>query len=251
MNHVMTRLITGFIVLFWLVMNGLMVQTEFFKQPLFTLDLPPNYVIQTMFTHGQSSYLNVLQSGESIGLLKLSPTRSRTPQGTYVNHLQFETSLNLPFQTTKERIQSNGFFELKPDLSILKLAIRTSLPKQKIEATLAFNAAENHFLMTLLTPGHALRKWEGKPEEILTIPELRAYGLNVISLNQLQTQLGTSHIHATKTLLKMNGNAVEVFVLRIQHSASLESSIYFSQLGQVLKIETATGQRLLSEGVDE
>lgn len=246
------RLLTCGIVLFWLVMMGLLVRRDVYKAEVDALSFPPEHILRLMFLHTQDSNLEIQQDGESVGALSLKPTVRAITDSKRAYNLQISGNIMVlaGIDNQHVRITAETFLDLSPSLELERVRARTGVRERDIEATIQFNRLDNQLKFQVRQHEQALRSWEGRPEDLQNLPELNESGFSVGQLETLKSQLGTPQIRGTRGSVFMKGEEVETYLIQVQHAEGMTSSIYFSQLGQVLKVELFTGQVMLSEGVD-
>lgn len=233
-------------------MMGLLVRRDVYKADVDALSFPPEHILRLMFLHTQDSNLEIQQDGESVGALSLKPTVRSVTDGKRSYSLQISGNLMVLAGMDNQHVRITGeiFLDLSSTLDLERVRARTGVRERDIEATIQFHRLENHLKFQVIQHEQVLKRWEGKPEELQDLPELNESGFSISQLETLKSQLGTPQIRGTRGSVFMNGEEVETYLIQVQHAEGMASSIYFSQLGQVLKVELFTGQVMLSEGVD-
>ena len=247
------------IVAFWLLMMGMLVRVEFATNESDLLPVPPEYVWKLMFLHDQTSDLVLFNQHRRLGSFHLQPRR--LPTGT--------DGTGGPIRLLSG---SGGLSLSLPGVNAQSVVLRGSLELDERDAVQRFELNVNfHELhqplpgLTLVLDGRpVLDQWHyllrrgdavlqenaGPPSILLDALDLHSLGVDPKAILEMgRQQSGTLKTTARRGTLHTNGEDIEAFVVTIRQSDSLETSIYVSQLGQILAVKTFAGYDLYDDSL--
>jgi hypothetical protein len=90
----------------------------------------------------------------------------------------------------------------------------------------------------------------GTAASLLNNPSLRALGFNPAAMTALgQQQAASIKVDAHRGILHANGEDLETYDVTVRQGDAFESTVQFSQLGQVLAASTFAGYSLRDESL--
>ena len=96
--------------------------------------------------------------------------------------------------------------------------------------------------------GAVVREDTGPIAQLIAAADPHLPGINLSGVEQLQhQQASATRFSAHRGTLRLNGENIETYVITIQHGETLESTIDFNQLGQILAVKTFAGYDLYDE----
>ena len=120
------RIIPGLIICFWGVMTTLLVLLEVNPDKSNLLVVPPSHVLNLMFTHEQTSELEILESGHHVGNLMLQPKLGADPDGRALGFLG-NILIRLPDSPKKQRVTWDGTLMMDHTLATTGLELTINL----------------------------------------------------------------------------------------------------------------------------
>ena len=251
------RALTIGIVAFWLLMMGLLLRVEFSPGEGEMLPVPVDYVWRLMFLREQPSDLVLYNQRQRIGNFHLQPRRLPTGSNGVAGPVRLLSG-------------SGGLALTLPGLSGQNLTVRGS-----VEMDERNTARRVGFYISLHTPGQAtlgttltldgrpssdewhyqvrqgdtvVQENSGSATALLGALKIGSWGFDPRAILQTeQQQADTTQATARRGVLHTDSEDVEAFVVAIHRGEPLETTIYVSQLGQILAIKTSSGYDLYDD----
>ena len=259
-GHVFYRTIVAGIIVFWVVMSGLLIRTQYFSRNGEAQPVPIAFVTRLMFQHEQPAGLVLYSQGHRLdGYLHVQPrhlTHGDDGRSQPLDLLSGSGSFALILPGIKaQRVTLRGVVEVDGQQQIQRLEMTVSLHESKQTGPglgLAFEGSplrdEWHYV--LKQAGVVLREDSGPLARLLAAADPHLPGLDLSVLGQLQRQQATAtRYFAHRGVLRLNGESIDTYVITIQHGETLESTIDFNQLGQILAVKTFAGYNLYDEAI--
>ena len=252
------RTIVAVIIGFWVLMSALLVRTQYFSGSGAALPVPVEFVTRLMFHHEQAADLVLYSQQRRLdGYLHLQP--KHLPHGEDGHSAPLDLlsgsgsfAVTLP-GTNLQRVTLRGVAELDGQQQVQHLEMTISLhePKQTgLGLTLAVEGspAQDDWHYVLKQAGIVVREDAGPIARLIAAADPHLPGLNLSGFEQLQHQQAAgTRFSAHRGALRLNGENIETYVITIQHGETLESTIDFNQLGQILAVKTFAGYDLYDE----
>ena len=245
------------IVAFWLLMMALLVSVEFFSGESGLLPVPTEYVWKLIFLNEQSSSLVLYNQNQRIGDFRFQPRHLSTGTDGTGGPVRLLTGIGNMTLTV-------------PGLGVQSISLRGSLEldAQNIVRIFTLNAAFHEVgqhtpRWNLVLDGHpALDQWHyqlrrgevaqqensGTSAILLDALDLRSLGIDPKAVMQAsQQQAAHATITARRGVLHIKGEDIESYVVRAQQGEFLETTMYVSQLGQILAVKSSSGYDLYDD----
>ena len=251
------RALTVGIVAFWLLMMGLLLRVELSSDEGELMPVPVDYVWKLMFLREQPSDLVLYNQHQRIGNFHLQPRR--LPSGT-----------NGAPGPVRMLNGSGGLALNLPGLSGQNVTVRGSLEMderntaQRVGFNISLHAPGQAALGTILTldgmPSRdewhyqvrqgdtVLQENSGSAAALLGALNVGSWGFDPRAILQTEhEQSATAKPTARRGVLHTDSEDVEAFVVTVHRGETLETTVYVSQLGQILAIKTLGGYDLYDD----
>ncbi len=241
------RVLATGIVLFWVVMTGMLVRSEFFGGSATRQAIPPAHVFKQIFLHEQNSDLVFYRQRQRLGLFHVQPRRDGA-----ANLLVITGGSTLDFfGAPNQRVVLRATFELDAQQAVRRFDVSATFrePHQKdpsLGVSVDGTPPSNHYHY-LIRQGDAVKKERsGTPDEMLDDPDLRTFGFdprNVI--RQAFTQGAASTVDARRSTMAFNGETIDTYLVTFH--GMFESTLQTTQQGQILAFTTGAGYDFYDE----
>jgi hypothetical protein len=244
---VASRIVSGVIVCFWIVMTSLLIRLEVNPDNSNLLSLPASHVFKLMFMHQQISDLSITQNGKPVGNLMLHP---KLDADLNKRTLIFTGGFSFlaPGAQKKQRITWDGSLVMDRAFNTLSLNLTASLqdPPYRIHLDLDPLAKRADYDLQLGT--HPF-KHSSVPlnQEGLSSLLRDELGIDPAILQNMPVTIGTPTLTAKQTEMTIRKEKVVAYLLTFKQGDTTLAEIYVSQLGQVLTAKTLIGYNLSTE----
>jgi hypothetical protein len=245
--QVLPRIFTGFIVCFWLLMTALLVRLEVSPSTSDLLSVPPAHLFKLMFTHGQTSELDIDENGSPspIGTLTLRP---KSDADSRTLSFSGNVSVRSHDSTKRQRYSWDGLVEMDSRYSLrsIDLTVGTHDPTLHLHIGLdqATHKAEYEIRQGNETLRHAAIPLDQAGAAAILKEE---FGIDPSVLQNLPGNVGAPTLTAKQTEMKIRSEKVVAYLLTVKQGETTLGEIYISQLGQVLAAKTIFGYSLNAE----
>ena len=243
-----SRLLTGFIVCFWLVMTSMLIRLEINPDKSDLLAVPPSHVLKLMFTHGQTSELDILEHGTPVGNLALHPKvdpdsgqRSLGFSGNFLMHASGGSK--------KQRITWDGTLEMDRLFNTTDFDLSVTFREPAYRVHLKFDPPTKKVDYEVKEGGgHTVRNSSLTLDEAGAASLLRdEFGVDPASVQNLRNNFAAPVFSAKQTELQVRKEKVIAYLLTIKQGEITVGEIYVSQLGQILTAKTIFGYSFNAE----
>ena len=248
------------IILFWAAMSALLIRAEYFSRGGEAQPVPVAFVARLMFHHEQPTDLALYSQQHRLdGYLHLQPKHLPHGEDGHAAPLDLLSgsgsfAVTLP-GTNVQRVTVRGVLEIDAQQQLERLELTVSLhePKQSglgLTLNVEGSPARDTWHYVLKQAGVVVREDSGPAARLLAAADPHLPGLSLSSFEQLQhQQTGLTRFSAHRGSLRLNGENIDTYVISVQYGETLESTIDFNQLGQVLAVKTFTGYDLYDEAL--
>lgn len=240
------RILIGVIVCFWIVMTSQLIRLEINPDRSDLLTVPPSHVFKLMFTHGQTSELNVMDNGSPIGNLALNP-KSDSEFDKHSLDFNGNVLIHLPSAVKKQRVSWDGILEMDRSYKTSKFQLTLNLlPITPHEAT--------YHVYLSLDPATKLVDYEIKEGDqsvkkssfSADAPGLNAllrdeFGVDSSFIQNVHNNVAVPTLSAKQTEIKIHAEKTVAYLLTFKQGEIVVAEIYVSQLGQILSAKTILG----------
>jgi hypothetical protein len=268
------KIITGFVITFWLVMMAALVRVEFFPRESRLLPLSTEQVLAQIVKNSEPARLDVIYQDQKIGscrvgiaplaeveALEALPENSSTKPGAYL--VDGSLTLNLFVFGTPSRFRLSGKlrfdakyelkrFDLQSHVGASQFAVAGNAETKQVQ--LRYNTGEG-------LEERALNYGEtGASANLIQamglpgLPSIPGFGgWPVGHSDQLvQQTLSRAVTRAYRDTIQINGLDQRVYLVhtRFDEGLNLWSKIWIDEEGNVLKVDTSFGLTLVSDRVD-
>ena len=252
------RTIVAVIIVFWVGMSALLIRTQYFSSGGEALPVPVEFVTRLMFHHEQAADLVPYSQQHRLdGYLHLQPKHLSHGEDGHSAPLDLLSgsgsfALTLP-GTNPQRVTLRGIVEIDGQQQLQHLEMTASLHEpgqagQGLNLAVDGSPARDEWHYILKQAGVVVREDTGPLARLIAAADPHLPGLNLSGFEQLQRQQASStRYSAHRGVLRLNGENIETYVITIQHGETLESTINFNQLGQILAVKTFAGYDLYDE----
>ncbi len=267
----LSRLIAGMIVVFWVGMMTALVRLEFFPAPAGVGDVPSQLVLRKIFSYEDDTRLNVSYQGRDIGFCKLEiePLTARDtaaadgPGVAPVIHdgyrVRSELTLTLALMGTPSHLRLVGDSLFNPDYEIESFHLRTQIGEGRVE--LRGDAESNQVLVDF-------QFGQIRDQRVFDFDQVEGAGLaSAMGLPGLAnfSFLGgggmpggfgrhgsdPSSFAATTTIhladLRLGTVVLRTYLVESRLEENLWARMWVSERGEVLKVETSFGLTMLAD----
>ena len=240
------RIFTGVIVCFWLVMTSQLIRLQVNPDRSDLLVVPPSHVFKLMFTHEQTSELDIVENGSPIGNISLNP---KTDPALDKRSLDFSGSLlfHLPNTPKAQRVSWNGTWETDNSYKTSNLHLTLNLlPVVPHDPTfhlhLDFDPASEQVEYEYKEGDQSVRKSTVTANIKGAISLLRdEFGVDPSFLQNMPRNIEIPTLTAKQTAITVHAEKTVVYLLTVKQGEIVVAEIYVSQLGQILAAKTIFG----------
>ena len=254
------RTIVAAIIVFWMVMCGLLIRTQYFSRNGESQPVPVAFVTRLMFQHEQAAGLVLYSQQHRLdGYLHVQPKHLPHGEDGHSQAIDLLSgsgsfALTLP-GINVQRVTLRGNVEVDSQQQIQRLDLTVSLhePRQTgpgLGLSIEGSPVRDEWHYVLKQAGVVVREDSGPFARLIAAADPHLPGLDLSSLEQLQRQqAAATRFSAHRGVLRVNGESIDTYVITIQHGETLESTIDFNQLGQILAVRTFAGYNLYDETI--
>ena len=242
-----SRLLTGFIVCFWLVMSFMLIRLEINPDKSDLLTVPPSHLLNLMFTHGQSSELDIMENGSPVGNLALRP---RLDPDSGQRSLAFSGNFLIRTATAskKQRITWDGTLDMDRLYNATDFRLSVTFREPACRVRLKLNPAEKKVEYEVREGDRVTRQSSLTLDQAGATSLLREeFGVDPASVQNLRSNFSAPVFSAKQTELKVRKEKVIAYLLTIKQGELVVGEIYISQLGQILTAKTIFGYSFNAE----
>ncbi len=250
------RILSGAIVLFWLVMTGLLVQLVYFPDESRMSQVDPDYVVGLFLRNKEISELSVFKGAEKVGEISLLPQHVPKDETGGVQTLKrdliFDASGDVALPNLDEQmLRWNGRIRIAEDRSIEFVDISVRFEKPKVRVSLEMDPKKLEFNYVVSRDDVVVTDSKTDPNAP-GLAELRllmlAWGVNPAQIESAAAeQQKKSKISARHGNIKLGGKRFHAYVLSLDVMESGSVKLYFTDAGELVKVDTFLGYELLSE----
>ena len=253
------RALTVGIVAFWLLMMGMLLRVELSSGEGELMPVPVDYVWRLMFLREQPSDLVLYSQRQRIGNFHLQPRRLPTgtdgaPGPVRVLNGSGGLALSLP-GLSGQNLTLRGSLEMDERNTARRVGLNVSLhtPGQAAlgtTLTLDGRPARDDWHYQVRQADTVSREDSGSAASLLGALDFGSWGFDPRALLQTeQAQVDTAKPTARRGVLHTDAEDVEAFIVTIHRGEPLETTVYVSQLGQILAIKTFGGYDLYDDAL--
>jgi len=243
------RILTGVIVCFWLVMTFELVRLEINPDRSDLLTVPPSHVLKLMFTHGQTSELDVVENGSPVGNMSLTP---KTDSETDNHSLDFSGNIlvRIPNAPKKQRVSWDGILKMDHSYKTSNLQLTVNLlpvnPREiAYHVHLNLDPVAKEVEYEVKEGDQSIKKSSFSADTQGVSSLLRdEFGLDTTFLANIHSNIATPTLSAKQTEIKIRTEKTIAYLLSIEQGETVVAEIYVSQLGQILTTKTIFGYNL-------
>ena len=246
-------LIAG-IVVFWLVMNGMLLHLWLRPETSDILSVPVTHVFKQVFLHEQASSLAISQSGRRVGGLVLRP---RHEEETGLRVLDFTGNIILKLPVLNQQpFNWRGSLKLGRDFGLrgLKLHVDTrGTSTEAMTVDLEVQPESNKLTYDVRQNQAPVMHQTVTLDEEGAKSTMRALGVDPAMISgfggNFQAVAGGVHLIARQSQLEIRGDRIAVFRLTFSQGGAPMIVADISQLGQVLRVKTAFGIQMAPDDI--
>lgn len=254
------RLAAAGIILFWLVMTGLLVRSQWLPHSGGQMAVPPAHVFKEIFLHEQASDLALYRSRQRLGTFHLQPRRdpvTKTPGVTHSVVITGGSSLDF-FGLPSQRVILHGVFELNAAHAVCRFEVAATIrelrqkePSLGVTVDGAPGEGRYHYL---IRSGETVQKeGTGTVEELLGDSLWQSFGFDPRpllhqALAPPATAAAAAQLEATRATIPYNGEVIDTYLVTVR-GAGLEATLQTTQQGQILAITTGAGYNFYDEAL--
>ena len=242
-----SRIVSGVIVCFWIVMTSLLIRLEINPDNSNLLTLPPSHVFKLMFMHQQISDLSITQNGKTVGNLMLRP-KMDAELGKQTLIFTGGVLFLAPGTQKKQRISWDGTLVMDRAFNTLSLSLTANLQEPPYLIHLYLDPLAKRADYDLLLSGHPVKKSSVALTQEGVSSLLRdELGIDPGILQNAPVSVGTPTLTAKQTELTIRKEKVVAYLLTLKQGETTVAEVYVGQLGQVLTAKTLIGYNLSTE----
>ena len=240
-------------------MMALLVRVEFSSGEGEFLPVPVDYVWKLMFLHEQSSDLTLYSQRQRIGSFHLQPRRLPTGTdgtGGPIRLLSGTGSLSLSLPgIDPQNVVLRGSLELDDKNTVERFELNSGFRRAKqtipsLNFVLDGQPARDQWHYQLRRGDTIIEENSGASAMLLEDLNLRQFGIDPKSIIQAHQQtVSGAGTTARRGVLHTNGEDIDAYVVTSYHGDLLETTVYVSQLGQILAVKTVGGYDLYDEAL--
>lgn len=208
------------------------------------LAIPPEHIIQMIFTHEEDSELGIYNANFKIGNFRISPRKEKNQD----NRLRYSGDFILQSPISKpQRVYIDGWVVTQPDLTLKSFELRILLRNPLLTLEIKTSNETGTFEYKLIQNEEVIREDSGNIADILKENSLNSLGLDPGFFLKANSNI---QVTARRADLRIRKEQIEVYRLLITHSDSLHTEIDISQIGRLLRVKTFLGYEMLAEGLE-
>ena len=254
-----SRALTVFTLIFFVVMNILLLRSEFGGRNELRSKIPNELVLKKILTAPDNSFLEIRHHGRKIGTCHLSPsfgesvttgkiiTEDLPPEGMVEELTSYMLDVNgsiMLEETSRLRFNLEaGFstnhewqvFGLRANLRPMSIEIRSTAAEKKVQLRMddgVERTARSYTFQELQHPDRLFKEFG----ELFLPDAVRALGLNLKGTGNAAVSLGFKW-DAREDKLKVGGAFMRVYRLQTRLLDHFLVTIYVSRIGEILRIE--------------
>jgi len=210
------------------------------------LVVPPSHVLNLMFTHEQTSELEILESGHHIGNLMLQPKLGADPDGRALGFLG-NMLIRLPDSPKKQRVAWDGTLMMDHTLATTGLELTINLQDPPYHVHLGFDQRRGKAECQVKQADQTINQSSFSLDQAGLNSLLREAGLDPGVFSNIPATISAPTISAKQTELMIRKEKIIAYLVSIKQGETTLAEIYVSQLGQVLTAKTITGYSFATE----
>jgi hypothetical protein len=237
------RLIFFVVIAFWMIMTGLLIQTEVRPAKSRLLAVRPENVLKLIFHQEQASDLNIYNDRTRIGYLRIHPRIDKETGGKIV---EFSGNLHLRIPSLdRQRFSWEGAVGMDADYKTQSVVAHFIVHEPANYRVQVFvDALAGQMRVTQHTNGRETGQTfpldENGAGELLSSLQIDPSLLKSVR----NTKTAPAEITAEKSSLQMHGERVETYLVRIEKNGQTWLEFHVDQLGQIATAKTLIGYTL-------
>ena len=246
------RFLTAIIVLFWAVMTGLLIRDTYYPDHSRYAEVPVSHVLDLFLTEAAAfnNTLHLLHGDQKMGhasftIRKVSEESAEVPEYALLVHGVVEIpadagKVNANFMLAGELLRAEQWkhFEAEVTAPNAQLEARMSWTMGDRLPQIEVKKAEQVVMNTAMA--EAMMKL---PDELGGKFQLLTKILPGLSVNQ--ASLAASRIQAREGVMELAGKRRRCFIVTFAAMQGLEVKIYFTEIGELARIELPQNYRLI------
>lgn len=268
------RLLSAFILIFWLATTGLLVRSIWFGEETRFEPVDPSEALGTFFKWNETSTLTIVENGQKIGQMVVSGFEGRDPRtGDFARGLSTQGTLDGRAESAGEGGESlvgtswrlTADFGQAVELEHFDLKLR--IPQQELDVRLALEGDPPSVHAQVMAgemviyesgspsaetlPGAAKKAGAPASSAVGTLPSYAAMGgLPGGSLLAMDPEAWKPDVKASRGLMVVAGSRQPVYLVEVRFGAdtsTLPLKLYFSEAGEPWRIDTGWGYEAMAE----
>jgi hypothetical protein len=220
-----------------------LIRLQLFPESSELLAVPVNHVLNLVFTHGQTSALNIFENGAPAGSIALRPHVEKTGNQFDSSGYVFVHFPGIPHQ----RVAWKSSTELDPAYRLRHWDLNLTLREPLSEIELSFDPAQQLASYRVKQNEQIIADSSLNLNDLANDPMIKDFGMDPKVLVAMQHNFTAPSIDAKRSSVTLKNEKIEAYQLRIRQEQTVLAEIYISQLGQVLSVKTAFGYTLSSD----
>jgi hypothetical protein len=264
-----TKIFSGLVVVFWLVMMTLLVRQEFFPSDGETITVSPKIVVARVFNNDDPSTLKVYFEGNEVGSARFhvktiekdslgsfpAERRDAASRSKYDLSVELSMKLTLMETATQFHIATIMMFDENYERTWYSFRFRSGERYVQMERDMASPLLTLKIKEGALPVTHVINVGMDDPKE--SGSQLNLLGLDADTImGMMAGELGTptggapkTKITTSQTSLRIAGQMVPAYLVHLRHSENVWFKIWIGRQGQVLLVDTSINLLMLADGL--
>lgn len=250
------RILSGFIILFWMTMTGLLVRKVWFPDESRLAEVSPRAVYELFAARGEPSYLDIFRDRNRIGTFQITPVFG-TVDRPAVSRLNVQGRVHLGGMGDDggRELQMRGAFAFTPDgeMTRSRLEIQLNRPRLRLridqsgenDGMVEFTHEDSVLFSSRLT---AFAEGDGGNPYLHVLLAAAGISLQDLHAARNRAEAGT-RFTARHGILTIEDRKFDGYVVSSAAPGEPGIRVYIDNAGQLLKMETPFGYSMLSRDV--
>ena len=244
-SRVLSRLVSTTIILFWVVMTGLLIRTEWWPDRSSLRMVPVEKVAKLMWFHHLETDLVVWNESRRVGHLHLQP-KIRESDGARLLEYSGNVQVRLP-GSTRQRISWDGVAEFDADLVMRSLLIGLGMREVSLDrAEILVNPGANtaHFRL-LDVNGHEQNANDFTLDERGLKKILKEVDLDPGIYDTLRSSApAVPKVTAQESSIMVHHERMKTYLIEVQQGGQTLLEAHVNEIGRIVRIKTLVGYSL-------
>ncbi|GEM_PF-3351601 len=264
-----TKIFSGLVIVFWLMMMTLLVRHEFFPSENETIPVAPQIVVARVFNNDDPSTLKVYFEGEEAGSARFQvkliepatiagyPTdrRDAAARSRYDLSAELTMKLTLMDTPTQFHIATLMLFDENYERTWYSFRFRSGDRWVQMERDMASPLLQLKIKEGAVPISHTINVGLENPREsgsqlnLLGLDADTIMGMMSNAVGKPSGETPQTKISTSQTSLRIAGQMVPAYLVHLRHSETVWFKIWIGRQGQVLLVDSSINLLMLADGL--